>query len=103
MYPYVRIALILLFVGLALSAAALAGPIVSGNLVVRRSWERTQALVFGMVSDNSVEVSFGGHADEPRVSQELRRRALLGRKSASRCLVLATPDEQPNQNDIAGA
>jgi len=77
MYPYVRIAFILLFVGLALAATALTVPVVSGNLAIRRSWKRTQATVFGMASDNSVEVSFGGQADEPRVSVPVDHKAGL--------------------------
>lgn len=68
MYPTVRIALVLLFVALALSVAALAGPIVGRNLTIRRSWRRTQATVFGMAADDSVEVALGGQADEPRIN-----------------------------------
>jgi hypothetical protein len=66
MYPYVRVAFVLLFVALALGVAALAGPIVSRNLAVRRSWRRTQATVFGMAAEDSVEVALGGQADDPR-------------------------------------
>jgi hypothetical protein len=68
MYPSVRIALVLLLVALALSVAALAGPTVSRNLTIRRSWRRTQATVFGMAADDSVEVALGGQADDPRIN-----------------------------------